>query len=134
MCLPSAYCATSSGIAMTRLRDNTQPHCLSFVRTNVQFSRTAGFFSSPAFFSAAALSLLVLRSAVLSPPLIRSAESSCQLSGALGGLGGGGFRALREPFSFFCLRERGCGCSLMRDGGRKGPVSFTVKRCARTST
>src|SRR5438309_9956851 len=112
-------------MAMERLRDNTQPDCLSLVRTSVQSSRTTGFFASSAFLAASSLCLLAFAAAVLSLPAIRSAESSSQFTGALGGAGGGGnLAAARSCLSFFCFRLSGCGRTPIHAGGCGAPFAL----------
>src|SRR4051812_48744230 len=97
MCLPSAYCATSSGIDIIRLRERTQPISFFCVRTSVQSSITTG----RVFFSGAGGGGAVIRG---TSPSTRSVDSSCQLAGGFGGLGLGGSRKLcREDDS---LRDR----------------------------
>src|SRR5260370_9716765 len=78
---PSAYCATSSGMAMTSIRVSTQPALPSLVRTRLQSSIGIGAGGSDldSGFSGSSISSL-------------GTESSSQFSGGLGagGVGGGG--------------------------------------------
>src|ERR1035441_9448985 len=76
---PSAYCATSSGIAILSRRVRTQPDCPSGARTRLQSSIAAG---GPGFGGSGA-----------SSSCVSLFESSSQFAGGGGGtgMGGGGY-------------------------------------------
>src|SRR5437870_13422519 len=94
---PSAYCATSSGIAIESSRVSTQPVCLDGVRTRLQPS----VFTGGVLWATAAASA---SSAV-------ERESSTQSGGSDGGLGGGGSGTLS-------LRSRFLGAGRVFFGAR----------------
>src|ERR1017187_10774405 len=88
---PSAYCATSSGMDMANMRDNTQPALLSLVRTRLQSSMTGGFLPGSGAGASAVSSVLARAASSLSTG---DRESSRQFGGSFGGggMGGGGTR------------------------------------------
>src|SRR5579859_1471476 len=84
---PSAYCATSSGMAMYNRRESTHPLCPAAVRTRLQSSSGVVGGGSSGFGSTA-----------FSP----SFDNSRQSSGRDGGAGGGGGGIL-DLFGFLAL-------------------------------
>src|SRR6185369_14738604 len=122
MRLPSAYCATSSGMAMTMRRVRIQPDWPSRLRTRLHSSwGTAGLPS---------LSLSVSGGGSSSSAL-GDFDSSTQLGGGGGGLGigGGGYLgglpgSFLDVFAFF----GGGGSSGLRGISARG-----VSTCSRTS-
>src|SRR5690242_13428346 len=119
---PSAYCATSSGIAITNRRVRTQPHCPAAFRTRFHSSNGTAFSSGVAGGSEGSSSERSVR------------ESSSQLAGGGGGfgIGGGGY--------FGCLAAVFFGGSFGFFGGGGGSRGFRgmstrgVMTCTSTST
>src|SRR5947209_18024219 len=127
---PSAYCATSSGMAMTRRLVNTQPDCPVAVRIRLQSSVGAGGFDSGSTSDGGSSD-----NSAEDCPLERSVvESSAQSAGGAGGfgIGGGGILAAFAAGFFggaLAFFFGGGGISDLRGASVRG-----VTTCSSTST